>query len=405
MSAANLPEQIQYFLDQYQQAFTDNTLQRVVLSKYQGDEADLNRVTIRPVLLKNALALSFLYEYQTRHVTKNLSLNESLALLTKELPEHYKNAHMVSETKEIQLRFSKKGKALINEHHVKGAKSGLAQPDLSQNRAHNREKHRFVKQDRPYLAALGVTDAQGQIIPAMSRKWKQINKFIEVLSGAIENTRLVERQEIHIADFGSGKAYLTFAVHDYLSDTLAVKPQVTGVELRQGLVDLCNQTAAKLALQGIKFEQGDVQHFAAQNINIMIALHACDTATDYAINMGIRSNADIIMCSPCCHKQIRPQLKSPSILAPLLQHGIHLGQEAEMLTDGLRALLLEAHGYDTQVFEFISLEHTNKNKMILAQKRKVPRDNHAILTQIAELKRFYGVKEHCLEELLNQQVG
>ena len=385
MSAANLPEQIQYFLDQYQQAFTDNTLQRVVLSKYQGDEADLNRVTIRPVLLKNALALSFLYEYQTRHVNKN--------------------AHMVSETKEIQLRFSKKGKALINEHHVKGAKSGLAQPDLSQNRAHNREKHRFVKQDRPYLAALGVTDAQGQIIPAMSRKWKQINKFIEVLSGAIENTRLVERQEIHIADFGSGKAYLTFAVHDYLSDTLAVKPQVTGVELRQGLVDLCNQTAAKLALQGIKFEQGDVQHFAAQNINIMIALHACDTATDYAINMGIRSNADIIMCSPCCHKQIRPQLKSPSILAPLLQHGIHLGQEAEMLTDGLRALLLEAHGYDTQVFEFISLEHTNKNKMILAQKRKVPRDNHAILTQIAELKRFYGVKEHCLEELLNQQVG
>ncbi|WP_295873161.1 SAM-dependent methyltransferase [uncultured Zhongshania sp.] len=405
MSAANLPEQIQYFLDQYQQAFTDNTLQRVVLSKYQGDEAGLNRVTIRPVLLKNALALSFLYEYQTRHVTKNLSLNESLALLTKELPEHYKNAHMLSETKEIQLRFSKKGKALINEHRVKGAKSGLAQPDLSQNRAHNREKHRFVKQDRPYLAALGVTDAQGQIIPAMSRKWKQINKFIEVLSGAIENTRLVERQEIHIADFGSGKAYLTFAVHDYLSDTLAVKPQVTGVELRQGLVDLCNQTAAKLALQGIKFEQGDVQHFAAQNINIMIALHACDTATDYAINMGIRSNADIIMCSPCCHKQIRPQLKSPSILAPLLQHGIHLGQEAEMLTDGLRALLLEAHGYDTQVFEFISLEHTNKNKMILAQKRKVPRDNHAILTQIAELKRFYGVKEHCLEELLNQQVG
>lgn len=405
MSAANLPEQIQYFLDQYQQAFTDNTLQRVVLSKYQGDEADLNRVTIRPVLLKNAVALSFLYEYQTRHVTKNLSLNESLALLTQELSTHYKNAHMVSDAKEIQLRFSKKGKALINEHRVKGAKTKLAQPDLNQNLAHNREKHRFVKQDRPYLAALGVTDAQGQIIPAMSRKWKQINKFIEVLSGAIENTRLVERQEIHIADFGSGKAYLTFAVHDYLCDTLAVKPQVTGVELRQGLVDLCNQTAAKLALQGIKFEQGDVQHFAAQNINIMIALHACDTATDYAINMGIRSNADIIMCSPCCHKQIRPQLKSPSILAPLLQHGIHLGQEAEMLTDGLRALLLEAHDYDTQVFEFISLEHTNKNKMILAQKRKVPRDNSAILTQIAELKRFYGVKEHCLEELLNQQVG
>jgi hypothetical protein len=234
----------------------------------------------------------------------------------------------------------------------------------------------------------------------MSRKWKQINKFIEILSGAIESTGLAEQQEVHIADFGSGKAYLTFAVHDYLHNKLAIKPQVTGVELRQGLVDLCNQTAANLELEGIKFEQGDVQHFAAQNINIMIALHACDTATDYAINMGIRSDADIIMCSPCCHKQIRPQLKSPSILAPLLQHGIHLGQEAEMLTDGLRALLLEANGYDTQVFEFISLEHTNKNKMILAQKRQQPRDNSGVLAQIAELKRFYGIQEHCLEQLL-----
>jgi hypothetical protein len=106
------------------------------------------------------------------------------------------------------------------------------------------------------------------------------------------------------------------------------------------------------------------------------------------------------MCSPCCHKQIRPQMKSPALLAPLLQHGIHLGQEAEMVTDGLRALLLEAHGYDTQVFEFISLEHTSKNKMILAQKRKQPRDNSAILQQIAGIKAFYGIEEQCLETLL-----
>jgi hypothetical protein len=234
----------------------------------------------------------------------------------------------------------------------------------------------------------------------MSRKWKQINKFIEVLSRAINQTGLHERGEVHIADFGSGKAYLTFAVHDYFADQLNVKTQVTGVELRQGLVDLCNKTATNLSLDGIKFEQGDVQHFKAQGINIMIALHACDVATDYALHMGIRTGAEIIMCSPCCHKQIRPQLKSPTLLAPLLQHGIHLGQEAEMLTDGLRALLLEAHGYDTQVFEFISLEHTSKNKMILAQKRKKPRDNTDILKQIDAIKTFYGIEEHCLETLL-----
>jgi hypothetical protein len=403
MSVTSTPEETQYFLDQYQQAFNNGSFQRLVLSKYQGDDIELKRITVRPVLIKNSPILSFLYEYQTNHITKNIKLGESLSLLSQWLGADFKNAHLLSQAAEIQLRFSKKGKALLNEHRIA---NDQAQPeasaDLTDNQlSHNREKNRFVKQDRPYLAALGVTDAKAQIIPAMSRKWKQINRFIEVLSRAIVNTGLSEQQEIHIADFGSGKAYLTFAVHDYLNDTLAIKPQVTGVELRQGLVDLCNQTVAKLSLEGIKFEQGDVQHFAAQNINIMIALHACDTATDYAINMGIRSKADIIMCSPCCHKQIRPQLKSPSVLAPLLQHGIHLGQEAEMVTDGLRALLLEANGYDTQVFEFISLEHTNKNKMILAQKRQHPRDNSAILTQISELKRFYGIKEHCLEELLN----
>jgi hypothetical protein len=403
MSVTSTPEETQYFLDQYQQAFNNGSFQRLVLSKYQGDDIELKRITVRPVLIKNSPILSFLYEYQTNHITKNIKLGESLSLLSQWLGADFKNAHLLSQAAEIQLRFSKKGKALLNEHRIA---NDQAQPeasaDLTDNQlSHNREKNRFVKQDRPYLAALGVTDAKAQIIPAMSRKWKQINRFIEVLSRAIVNTGLSEQQEIHIADFGSGKAYLTFAVHDYLNDTLTIKPQVTGVELRQSLVDLCNQTVAKLSLEGIKFEQGDVQHFAAQNINIMIALHACDTATDYAINMGIRSKANIIMCSPCCHKQIRPQLKSPSVLAPLLQHGIHLGQEAEMVTDGLRALLLEANGYDTQVFEFISLEHTNKNKMILAQKRQHPRDNSAILTQISELKRFYGIKEHCLEELLN----
>jgi len=158
----------------------------------------------------------------------------------------------------------------------------------------------------------------------------------------------------------------------------------------------------KLALNGIHFEQGDVKHFKARGINVMIALHACDTATDYALHMGIATGAEIIMCSPCCHKQIRPQITLPEILAPMLVHGIHLGQEAEMVTDSLRALLLEANGYDTKVFEFISLEHTSKNKMILATKRRKPKDNTEILRQIASIKQFYGIKEHCLETLLQQ---
>jgi len=394
---------VENFLSDCQQSFTSNVLQRLVLSKYKGSDAELTRITIRPVNIKDQKLLSFLYEYRTNHVTKNLAIEDAIAQLQQWLGSDFHNAHLITDDWETQLSFSKKGKVLINKNRNKtSAPTGdinTVHPEL----AHNRNKLRYVEQDRPYLRELGITDASGQIIPAMSRKWKQINKFIEVLSAAIQHTALDKRSELHIADFGSGKAYLTFAVHDYLTKNLGVNTQVTGVELRQGLVDLCNQTAQKLSLTGIKFEQGDVQHFSAQGINIMIALHACDTATDYALNMGIRTGAEIIMCSPCCHKQIRPQLKSPALLAPVLQHGIHLGQEAEMITDGLRALLLEAHGYDTQVFEFISLEHTSKNKMILAQKRKKPRDNTEVLQQIAAIKAFYGIQEHCLEMLLQAE--
>ncbi len=386
--------ELEQFFSHVQQAVDESKLERLVLSKYQGNEADLERVTIRPVLIKDEFLLSFLYQYKTNHITKNLTLTEATSFLQDALGEEFKNAHLLTGEWEIQLTFSKKGKTLLNKHRNKNNQ------DISQPLSHNKEKKRFVEQSRPYLHELGITDSKGDIIPSMSRKWKQINKFIEVLSGAITNTGLAEYKKIHIADFGSGKAYLTFAVHDYLSSQLGVETQVTGVELRQNLVDLCNQTADKLCLNGIQFEQGDVKHFAAKNINVMIALHACDTATDYAIHMGIRTGAEIIMCSPCCHKQIRPQLKSPVVLAPVLLHGIHLGQEAEMVTDGLRALLLEANNYDTQVFEFISLEHTSKNKMILAQKRKIPKDTNLILQQIDAIKTFYGIQEHCLERLL-----
>jgi len=172
------------------------------------------------------------------------------------------------------------------------------------------------------------------------------------------------------------------------------------VELRDDLVKLCQRVIGKLQLEGMDYEQGDVRDYHPAALNVMIALHACDVATDYAIHLGIRAGAEIIMCSPCCHKQIRPQLLSPHPLRPILQHGIHLGQEAEMLTDGLRALLLDAAGYDTQVFEFIALEHTNKNKMILAVKRAKATSPDALVQQIHDIKAFYGIQEQCLESLL-----
>ena len=415
------------FAELLRQAEANGRLQQLLLVAYQGgvpdiDElgANLQRVMVRPVRLRDQPHLSFLLRFPTKDITKNLPVADALALLANWLAQGaFRNAHLHTPTEEVQLAFSKKGKASVRvgkpsnaetgrsaralETAAPGTPAAVAAPGALTG-GHNRDKHRFLDPSRPFLHELGVTDAQGQVLPTMSRKWKQINKFIEVFAAALARSPLGQpprdQAPIHVVDFGSGKGYLTFAIHDWLRHTMHRDAHVTGVELRDELVQLCQRVIGKLKLEGMDYEQGDVRDYHPAALNVMIALHACDVATDYAIHLGIRAGADIIMCSPCCHKQIRPQLLSPSPLRPILQHGIHLGQEAEMLTDGLRALLLEAAGYDTQVFEFISLEHTNKNKMILAVKRAKATSSEEVVRQIQDIKAFYGIQEQCLEQLL-----
>lgn len=383
----------QQFVACFTQAVHQQRLLKCVLSKYQGQEPALQRVTIRLITLRNEAQLSFLYNYQTNDITKNFSLEEGTLLLKTLLGNEFKNANLLTTEQELQLAFSKKGKASLLTKNKTMAAEAIGNE-------HNREKQRFLTLDRPFLIDLGVTDERHQLIPAMSRKWKQINKFIEIFQRAISEAKLNIAKPLNVVDFGSGKGYLTFALHDYLRQNLENQANVTGVELRDNLVQLCNTAIKKRAIDGLQFYQGDVRTYQPETLDVMIALHACDVATDYAIHTGIRLNAAVIMCAPCCHKQIRPQLHSPVVLRPLLQHGVHLGQEAEMLTDGLRALLLEACGYETQVFEFIALEHTSKNKMIMAVKRQHPAKSSEVLAQIQALKAFYGIQEQCLESLL-----
>ncbi|WP_440784380.1 class I SAM-dependent methyltransferase [Pseudomonas syringae] len=381
------------FLDLLDTSLSQNSLIKLVLAKYVGSEAELQRVIIKPLTIKEQPCLSFVYRYKTRDTTRNFPLAEAVSVIASLIPESFKNAHLLSLTEEVQLEYSKKGKTTL-------FKSKARQEREVPSTGHDREKKRYLELTRPFLTDLGVTNRQHELIPAMSRKWKQINKFIEVFSHALSSSPLTLDQPVKVADFGSGKGYLTFAIHDYLCNTLQAQGQVTGVELREDMVTLCNKAAAGLEHPGLTFQHGDVRSVAPSALDVMIALHACDIATDYAIHMGIRSGASIIMCSPCCHKQIRLQIQSPTLLKPMLQYGLHMGQQAEMVTDSLRALLLEACGYDAKVFEFISLEHTNKNKMILAVKRAEPVSPALLLARIQELKTFYGITEHCLETLL-----
>ncbi|WEJ20687.1 SAM-dependent methyltransferase [Pseudomonas sp. SD17-1] len=392
-TAQAAPDARAQFLALLATSLHQHTFIKLVLARHVGAEVDLQRVTAKPLTIKGQASLSFVYRYKTRDITRNLALDEALTLIGELLPASFRNAHLLSLNDEVQLEFTKKGKPMLHRNAVQQAREVVTGE-------HDREKKRYLELSRPFLHDLGVTDKQQALIPAMSRKWKQINKFIEVFSHALSSAPLAAEQPVRVADFGSGKGYLTFAIHDYLRNTLQREAQVTGVELRPDMVELCNAAAARLEHPGLKFECGDVRSVVPSAIEVMIALHACDIATDYAIHTGIRCGAAIIMCSPCCHKQIRPQMHSPGLLKPMLQYGLHLGQQAEMLTDSLRALYLEACGYETKVFEFISLEHTNKNKMILATRRREPVAAQALLEKIQALKAFYGVKEHCLETLL-----
>ena len=179
---------------------------------------------------------------------------------------------------------------------------------------------------------------------------------------------------------------------------------MTGVELNPKMVEFCQNIAQASDFSQLDFFQGDVRTYEPEHLDVMIALHACDVATDFAIHTGIRLGAQVIMCAPCCHKELRPQLQSPKVIQPMLQFGIHAGQQAEMLTDTIRALLLKAYGYETKVFEFVALEHTSKNKMILATKRKdFSEPDVEVIAQIQDLKKMYGIQKHSLELLMNDQ--
>jgi SAM-dependent methyltransferase len=389
---------LERFLARVAAEVAQNAAHKLVLARYEGEEPELERLMGRPVVLRGRPHWSFVWRYRTRDITKNLPAEEVTPALREWIAQGFRNAHLFTPTQEVQLAYSRKGKASLRTGRLHGAVTEAPPPA-----GHNREKRRWVDPQRPFLVELGVMDASHHLVPAMARKWKQINKFVEIFSHAFTDSPLARRdasEPVRVLDFGAGKGYLTFAVHDHLQQGLQRRAEVVGVELRGDLVALCNGIVRRLGLEGLRFEPGDIARRAPQPIDVMIALHACDTATDLAIHQGVRGGASIILCSPCCHKQIRPQLLMPHPLRPILQHGVHLGQEAEMLTDGLRALLLDASGYDTQVFEFISLEHTNKNKMILAVKRSSPKPVGEVLEQIREIKRFYGIREQALETLL-----
>lgn len=380
------------FIARLEQALGDGSFVRLTLGKYRGQDAGLERITIRRVTIKGADHLSFVSRYPTNDITKNLPIAEAVAEIERRLDNGFRSATLRAAREELQLLLNKRGKATLRQGKVK--------TDQSNSGDHDRAKRRLLTPDRPFLRGLGITDARGRVLPSKAAKWKQINRFLEVFAVDFETSGLAERSRVSIVDFGCGKGYLTFALYDWLRNERGLNAHVTGVELRPELVATANRLAHKCECTGLEFRAGDIAKFPVETMDVMIALHACDTATDLALHTGIRNGARLLLCAPCCHKEIRPQIRIPEALRPVLRHGIHLGAKADMLTDSMRALLLETQGYDVKLFEFISLEHTSKNRMITAVHNERSGRIQAAGEELARLMEFYGLREQKLASLL-----
>ncbi|HEV3469501.1 MAG TPA: SAM-dependent methyltransferase [Pyrinomonadaceae bacterium] len=386
-------DDLDQFIREFEASLAAGSFVKLTLAKPRGAEPDLKNVYVRLVSVRGGARLSFLSRYRTRDVVKNRPAAEAAAAVRELLGARFLSGHLFTLDRDLRIEFNRRGEARLVRHPPT-----FKEPPPA---AHDRKKRRAVEAaGNVYLRALGVTDERGGVRAGAGDKFRQINRFVEIFGDLLAASPLAGRGDISVVDMGSGKGYLTFAVYDFLSRA-GVRAEVTGVEARAELVELCNRVAAEAGFERLRFARGLIEDFEPPPTDVLIALHACDTATDDALYKGVRAGASVIITAPCCHKELRPQIESPAPLRPVLRHGILLEREAESVTDALRALLLEAAGYRVKVFEFISTEHTRKNTMIAGVLTPGPKaDPAGALRQFRELKEFYGVREQRLEKLL-----
>ena len=332
---------------------------------------------------------SLLWRYARRDETKNLPLEEASAAVEALLAGSFARAHLFTTTGDFRWRPDRPLKASRPTFTVAPAAE------------HDRVKATALHA-APFLVALGVTNAAGEARPGMTDKLRQIERFVELLGHLLADSALGATREVRVVDLAAGKGYLTFATAEWFRGR-EIAARVRGVEARPELVSLGNRVARECGVAGLDFVGGNIAEFVAgEGLDVLLALHACDTATDDAIHLGIRAGAALIITAPCCHQEVRPRITAPAVLEPVWRHGILAERSAETLTDALRALLLEMHGYKASVFEFIAPEHTGKNVMIAAQRRAQPRNPAPLRAKLRELMAFFGLHEQRLARLLGE---
>lgn len=381
----------QSFLAQVLDSANAATLVRITLGKYRGS-GDATKIVVTPVTIKGVAQLKFVTSHVRNDITQNYAIDDAMQRLAGLLGEDYHSATLFTTSEDVTLQFTKKKATTLTR----------AKPTFTTlpAQSHNRAKKYVVDAGRPYLQALGVTQADGVVKPSMYPKFKQICHFVEIVDQLIGESDLSAASELSVTDIGSGKGYLTFALYDHLTSTLGKRAAVTGIEMRGDMVALCQNFAKRADFSGLQFAEGLAENAASGASDIIIALHACDTATDDAIYRGISGEAELIVVAPCCQHELAPQLAAASeALAGITKFGLFKQRQADLVTDAARCLLLEASGYRVKVIEFVSTEHTAKN-ILIAAIRSGTIDKSAARAQFEKLKTEMGFKKQHLAELL-----
>lgn len=374
-----------------QSLFTDclnETLIRVILSNPSSKDGVI-KICARP-MLKNKSLLFQIEEYtKTQVFHKNLTAGDAGSYLTGKLSSDtssqtasFKNALVETQSFTANVLVSKKGTITIKKKMNASAK----QPKISLS--HNRKKKYILEEGIPvpFLIDLGVMTQNGNIVNAHYDKFRQINRFLEYIEDILPS--LPTDRELRILDFGCGKSYLTFAIYYYLKILKGYPVRITGLDLKEDVIRHCNELAVKYGYDKLEFLCGDIAYYdGCSQVDMVVTLHACDTATDYALAKAVGWGAKVILSVPCCQHELNKQMKN-DLLSPVLHYGILKERMAALMTDGLRAQILEANGYRTQILEFIDMAHPPKNLLIRAVYNGHCADNKA---QINELLAAFDV--------------
>lgn len=388
--------EFQQILDRY----LDIRLIQVVISGARKKEGP-SRIKIRPVMIKDTLMFQSTQTVGPKEFHANYGKTEILQLAEQWMSESFRQMQLESEKGNVNVLVSKKGKFTIKEKKNPQAMQQNCCQDEARRKeelSHNRKKRYILEEGRPvdFLIDLGVMTREGRIVHARYDKFRQINRFLEFVEDILP--KLARDREITILDFGCGKSYLIFAMYYYLHELQQYDVWIIGLDLKEDVIETCSRLAEKYGYEKLRFYQGDIASYEGVNqVDMVVTLHACDTATDFALAKAVSWGASVILSAPCCQHELNGQITS-EVLAPVFQYGVLKERIAALMTDGLRAQMLELAGYDTQILEFIDMEHTPKNLLIRAVYTGKKKENEGKLRACLDAFSLHPTLEGLLFE-------